>query len=725
MRRWMVKLLLIFFICLALLVIFANLILEKVATSSKGEVEALLSDSLNAKVSIASVTAQLNPFPQMSAYSVEIRGWAGDVETVVISQMSLRIELLPLFSHKLVINDIAASIPALNLATKHGAFKLRDLEIGAGLKLEQGQLELSDPQISLMINDRALRLSGRAISYKANAGELELSQLSLNFAQHKGALASDSNQLDLSGALNVPEQKIDLTLKIRSLYATSLAELISPLLPPSTSTVAGGVLSGTSTCSGKLDGELKFESSLNFKDISYADAFSLKSAEFKELKLVLLKEELHAASSTIDLVNLRVKESENRYQASKVKGKLEFGRSKAQASAISGSLNLVGFAFSDNATDISESDATIEPLNVKFEKGGSVSAELVLNGTRHKLKHEAIQIEGVKQVKATLAIKVPKGSGYSISGPVTVTDAEIQTIGHRFKNTSGTVEMLVSTPLKSFESKALTFVEAERPGKLAANFRMLPERYELVSAESNHFAGSVTLKASMERGATKNFSIDASAKELDLNRLITFVAPASNSEMQGKLDVPALSLKGQRNDFPNSLSGNAEAKMLQTKISPRSIGTKILGALRAVPVVGGIFGSEPANFEREVQSVDAKMRVQDGLLYIDSAKLSRPSYNVDLSGTLAFDKNINLRGDVIVLEESASRLGLNIGPLKHLFGRLGRIVVPIFVRGKVPDVEVEADIKTFVKNNAGIGLGKQIIRGLTGGSEKATPSPTP
>lgn len=721
MRRWIVRLFLILSVCIVLIIIFANTILQRVALNYKAEIEAILSDSLNAEVNIQSISAQINPFFEIGAHAVTIQGLAGNLEPLEISEITLRAEILPLFSRKLVIENIGAHVPSLNIATKLKVFELRDFVLSAGLRSEKGQFNLIAPKISLIINEHALLIGGDALNYDADSGTLQLSKLALKLAQQKGAITANPNQMSLSGSVVIPEKQLDLTLKIETLYSSSLAELLSTLLPPNTSTTANGMLSGISTCSGKLDSDLTIENDLEFKDLSFNDKFSLKSGKFKSLGLLLKNGSLSQANSALSLSKLRIVDGTNTYKTAQIDGKLKFGAIKTGENSVTGGLNVVGFEFNDKVTNITDSDAKIEPLKINFEKSGAVSVDLVLNGTKHRLQHESIQIEGVKQVKAPLKIIIPKGPGYKISGPVTVLDGDIKTIGHNFQNTSGTIQILISSAEKSFVSSAINFVDSERKSQLSENFKMTRQRYELISAESDYFDGLVKLKGSLERGTSKTFTIDGTASALNLSSLAKFIAPNSTMEMQGKLDVPVLSLAGDRNAFPQSLTGSAEMNMVQTKVSKKAIATKILSALRSVPVVGGLFGTDTTKFETEVQTINAKMHLQDSMLYLDTAKLSRPSYNVDLKGTLAFDKTIKLTGDVIVLEESAAMLGLNITPLKNLFGRLGRIVVPIRVRGKVPDVEVEADIKTFVENNSGIGL----LRSFSGGSKEATPPPTP
>ena len=701
-RRWVLRAVLLLGLCLALVVAFADSILVHYAASYKPQVETLLSEQLGGQATIGLLQAQIDPFPRFSATDISLKASAFSAETIKISEAVVYPRLLPLFSRRLVLSQVEIRVPEFQLGNAANQSTIRDLELRAEISLDRSVVDLKQLVLTAKLDTVPLSLSSQAAHFDRQTGDLALAGISLQ----QGASAAA-----ISGSINFPDQKIDLKIPNFSINSELANLLIKQVFPSRKHSFSSGEISGSLNCVGGLRDQLQIKGELSLKSVAGALDFSVAAVRLNPFAIDLDQGDLASAKAGLLITDLQFKGGQDQYQAGLVKGSLALTRAVTGAASINGDLDFQGFGYTDGLTTLKDVTAVLQQIELVSTAKGDISAKVKVNGSSLQLNSDWIKVSQAPNVSAPIVVSVPARGGYKVTGPVSVEGAEIELAGHLLQNVRGKTEMLISAPEKSFSSEHLQFTKNNLLGKISANFKMFPQEFRLISAETDYFAGLLNLSGKLGRLGAKQFSAELSAKNLELSRVKSFLVPASTDSDSGIIDNFSLNLQGNRNSGLASLVGAGEVRVTHPVAEKAGIGKQIFGALSHLPVVGQIVNAISRSQSEESLTITSKLRLGDSACYFDQAQLLRKSYQVNAEGKIGFDKVIRMKGEVIFLRERISPLGL----LESLFAGLGKIVVPIFIRGTLPDYRVEADLVSFVKNNSGIQFGQDL---LTGGNKK-------
>ncbi len=681
----------------------ANQIANRAVEAYRGDIEESLSSALGSPVTIGGLSARLSPFPELVTTNLQLRSSSTD-SLIEISEGRFRLSLIALLSRRLAIERAALRMPSFSIPTKHGALNLENINLIAKFEVEESQTNMHDLKITGNIGKLPLELTGSETHFDRKNETLKLSKTSLSLGE---------SRLDLNGSIDLKNESIDLHLT-NLLLESSVIELLLRSISGSTkSTTSIASVSGSLLAAGTLANDLTLRGALKVREVKSGTLQLLRSASLQNLELRLNDGQLVAGRSDLSVEALHIIDSTDRYKAKTIDGYLALVEpNKSQKSRIKGKLNVVDFEFADGTTTLEDVSFGLDSLDVSEDKKGSITASTTVLGSKLRLTNESVKVDQIQSLSAPLTVTVPKSGGYKVSGPVAVKGAVITTLDNDLKNTTGTVDILVSPKVKRFSTKQLAFTRESLQARVKATFEMFPERYTLSNFDTDLLAGNVTLSGTMKRRQDKQFSANVTATGVDLLRVSALVDPTATEPMVGKVDNLKLNMTGTAAAFPESIVGTGELNISQPEAKRSKLARLITGALSTIPSLGSLFGSSPARGTQDRQTITAKFQLKDSKCNFEQVTMERSNYTVQARGTAGFDKKLKIDADVILLQESAASLGLDIGPLRRLFGRAAKIVIPLVIRGDVSDPKVEVDLVKFLKNSSGLGLGEDLIRGM-------------
>ena len=700
----------------AVLLLNATVVLDYFAERYRNDIEAAISDALQSEVTVGALKVGLRPLPQISAENVFVHTDPNQKQGVRLEHVTLRLHLRPLLEGKFDFHSVSLGVASHQIELDQGQLHLSEIEFQAETDLFPDSQHLREMKLNCRVN---------GLLTEVFVGHLEVSNAATAFLIEDANAKIGASSFSVSGSYDNKTSQYKSNLSQFKFQVAALQPLLKLVNSTYATALRQGELSGALIVEGQGAESLTARGNLYGFNVVGAGNYSLKNLKLEQFEAQLAEQGQLTIKTKLDLSEAKITDREFQYRVSQAKGPLVYS-SGTNTSDLSGQLNVLGFSYYDGLTDLHNVNATLSPLKVVFAKSG-VSANIKLQGTSLKLKHPSIEIFEVKTVDSPLIVSVPAAGGYKITGPVSARDLRLTTMQLPFQKISGTVDLSISEQGMSFKGNALKFIHKETPGELSADFRISPSQYQLVSASTDYFAGGLSLSAALDRSSRSDqFNLKLDAKELSLPRVLSTINSNWKEKAFGKADFIKLQLAGKMSQIKETLAGNGEFKFTMEQASRLRLSNALVSVLREVPVVGVIFGSNKSSDSKDQQLTSAKIKIQKASCLFEDLKLTRPNYNLVGAGTLGFDGKMDFKADVYVLEETASSLGLGIGPLKQLFGRVGRVLIPIKVGGIMPDYKIEADIKAFIKNYSGLGLGESLINGIGGlfSTSKSKPAAT-
>lgn len=690
-----------------LLILGANQILQRTADSYRGDVEKMLSSELGMPVTIQKLSARLRPFPEISVTNLSI-GANPAAPPIEIASGNFRLRLWPLLARRLAIESATFEIPTYKFSSETQTLELKEIQLQARLGVDEAQTTVSKASITARLNEQLIEFFATGLHFDHQSKTILVDDASLTLGKNRIAIKGSGNVTNSSFNITMPTLLLDPT-------ALNLLLTVSGTSKNSFPTVAG--VSGNLQVTGSLLTQSSLSGSLKLVDIKYGAFDGLKSANFQNLKLSSSGTKITAAQADIAFDGLKLVTSEENYEAGAIDGHISVDPIGAKTVTARGKLNVTGFGFSDGKTTIKNTNAGLSSVEVVSDKNGSITATVEVIGSQFQLENDSVRVEAVKSLTAPLVITVPAGAGYTVSGPVSFTGAEITTLSRPLKDAHGSITILVSKAVKRFTNPKVSFTTGILAAQFKSDLEMLPDRYILHSFDTDLAGGSLRVDGTLERSQKRKFLANFSAENLDLATVSVLADPSSTESTVGTeptvgtVEHLEAVISGEAAAFPDSVTGSGKIKISQPEGKKSRLNQMITGALRTVPNLGTLFGSDAAA-TNDRQTIAANFKFKAAGCQIEKATMNRDNYTMQATGTIGFDKSINARADVIMLQKSAAVLGLGIGPINRLFGQAAKIVIPIVIRGSISEPKVDVDLVQFLKNNSGIGLGEDLIRGI-------------
>ncbi|MGB1308132.1 MAG: AsmA-like C-terminal region-containing protein [Oceanihabitans sp.] len=231
------------------------------------------------------------------------------------------------------------------------------------------------------------------------------------------------------------------------------------------------------------------------------------------------------------------------------------------------------------------------------------------------------------------------------------------------------------------------------------------EKAILENLTSNLFDGNITISGLVNtKEKTPGFNMNLGIKDFDISKsftnlnLLQSLAPIAKA-LQGKLNT-TIQLSGEldKSFSPklNSVSGDAFAELLTTKIEPKNeaLFNKLNGAIDFI------------DFDKiDLKDLKANLEFKDGKVQVKPFDLKYKDISINVSGSHSFDKSLNYNA---VFNVPAKYLGSDIN---RLIGKINdkavdSISVPVtaIIGGNYTTPTVKTDLKNSITN-----LTKQLI----------------
>lgn len=713
MKRWCLRCVLVVLILSGLVYLFANQLLATYVARYLPEFQNSISQALEADVLFEGFVAELHPLPQLHADKVSIRWHNPQRHPLIIDQFKARIRLIPLFAGQVDVSSIRFHIPRYKLPGASG--EVNDIHLQARLLAEGDNISLRNADIHAALDNLPLHVRSTHVLYAGKRLELERLEIS-----------SDDSLLGLDGYYSFEDGSLKLqasNVHITQDTGRKISEIFLMRFP--TLKLQVGSVQGNALIERDSERKLKAEGDLTLKNVKRGKELEAGSAILRGLAINLSATPGFQAVTDLQLENVRITDEKTVYSTDRLTGRINVSQAPEGGLSLGGNAALTKFRYADDRTTVHDVDAVVDPFNYERKNQGGAHLSLTLNGSALQLDHESIRISRASGIRGKIEGLFPLKGDYKVSGPISVAEADLTTTGQKLDKVRGTVQMTIMANQKSFASKELQFNGLGKPSRLSADFRMSTGELTLASAETDYLGGMLSISGHMSRGDRRMFKVQGRGQRLDIQRIHDAVVTDRGKKVQGMVQSALLSMSGDVENFSRSVSGGGDISVEQPDADKTVMSKLLLGALRSVPVVGDIIDSGQSLGDRQL--LKAKVHFKDGGVHFDEASLTRQNYTVNARGRLGFDKQLQLKGEVIFLQDTLSKFALGFAPLRKLLTRVGRIVVPISVRGTIPDISVDADIKTFLKDNSGLTLGQNML-GQIGdlvlpSDKRATPVP--
>jgi hypothetical protein len=170
-----------------------------------------------------------------------------------------------------------------------------------------------------------------------------------------------------------------------------------------------------------------------------------------------------------------------------------------------------------------------------------------------------------------------------------------------------------------------------------------------------------------------------------------------------------VSLKGLIRSLPRSLSGEGDFKLMSTRIRGFDLTRALADALSSIPIANLTLSKEKLTDDGLDKMAEGIFTITEEKLNFSSLTFYRQQYTLQAIGSYSFSKVVDLRGSVTFMKQTLSGLGGGFEQLGSLLGRVGKVEIPIFIRGQVPNLSVVPDVVNLVKDNSGVTLAGEVL----------------
>ncbi|MBN8551140.1 MAG: hypothetical protein J0M12_17635, partial [Deltaproteobacteria bacterium] len=576
---------------------------------------------------------------------------------------------------------------------------------------------LSDLSIKCALQNKGLVLTASNISIGRNDKSLSYNDLSIQLGNSRArGLGSiqyvETAQSPIQGSSELTEVQAEfeeLGVMLKSLGISGM--------PAGLKGTLSGKLKISLTDAKAVQGDVSVSNFAYGKDLK-AGLLSLTNVSVQ-----LSGSSLQKVSANSAAKNLFIRNGTDEYSAGSLQGDLLFIAGSAWKFS-SNKMSFGGFGYSDQETTLREVNADLKTISVGANARGDIDATAQLSGYALKLQHlEAkgstnppdLEIKQIGSAEAPLRLKLPSSGGYELSGTMNVKDGALVWQKRDFQKINGSIRALISGPLKKFEAIPLQFIAEKESGSLRGAFEMTAAEFKLSDTTLSAFGGVTTVGVSLGREGRRELRSTTSIRNVDAGRAIPLVSPQDAGAFVGTLKQAALVFNARWGDFKRSATGSGSVEVLQGDVKKFDL-TRVLGnALSAIPGVSISKGSSSRGDgpESPAQSSRAEFQIQPNLVIINSMELQRDSYSVRGSGTADFEGHISATARVTFLKENLGMLGSGLQAVTSLLGGLGRIDIPILISGKIPEVSINVDMSTFLREKSGLTTAESVI-GTTG-----------
>ena len=732
--------------------------------SIRPRVEGLLGAALNARVSIEDLNVSFYPTLGLKAEKISLVFPASCLATVQAQAVILKLDHEALLHRRLQVKMLEIIGPAAALAIDSGKTTLEPLQshsaensqgdpaasvcdiqdpppqvVPAAPSTSPTPLDFSLAIETIAVRDARLELHQGDIRHKLLLNEL---QADLDFSQDSLTLTSpalrgsfDQKPLDFKAETIDVHYKTGIVEfkraesgfgKLRLTADGTLHEWFKPKkLRAASSSVDLSHLHTAIALHGGVDlpllskGSASFDINLSTDSLSQmsltgraavtamnlpAYHLSLDALSLEKFSLKISPNGEFALEAPLKLQGFALKDAADAYQVGSCAGTLSIRRDQSRRMKASGALSVTAFGFDDGTSKITEASADLS--NITADISPALDVKVVLNTTGHSfnLDHEAVKIRGFSALKAPLKIEVPSKGGYSVSGPVSVLDASINTLNRDFSKVSADVQILVSGPLRRFSSGNLSATVAGRRVSAQSDFSMESSAFILKDSSLTIAPSTVKVHGRIDRNAARSFSLGLSGRDLMPGEIMPLVFPEKKDSMEGAVKSLELDLAGNLHHPLDSLAGKGSILITQPITKGFDLTAAVANAISVLPIIGSRIVPDKFKEEQSEHSAQASFTVSNRTVSSNDLVIKRSRFTLYAQGKINFNLELDAKGSVVFMQETFGSFGGGFESFGALLGRVGKIEVPLFIKGAYPNFSLTPDTVTFLKDNSGLTL---------------------
>ncbi len=534
---------------------------------------------------------------------------------------------------------------------------LRISELVGAAALSDGVLLLGDSKVMADLDGITVDLSAKSIRADFVQAIFDLSD---------GRISVNDEQVSLSGRYGPGAQLSDGKVSMTSFSLPRLVEAARKV---------GIDLSGIR--SGEVSGS---------SDVSYSKpgGLSVRTRELQVKKIAFLHRDVT-------------------YEASLMRGPVECTVS-AQTTGCTADLVFEGFRYANEEIVVSNVSARLEKLKAAIPAHGGVRVSGTLIGSSLKLESPAVQIKNISSVSTPLDVSVSARGGYSVVGVVTGSGVELQAAEREFLQVGGDVKIALSSTGDSFSTSNLLASVMGQPVKVGGVVTVSPTSYSFQNIQMDIGGGAVTLEGNIQRSAARPFSARIGVSNAVVSTLAAVILARPENPFDGQIRSLNLSLNGTLESLFSSLRGEGDFKLMSTRVRGFDLTRALADALSAIPIANLTLAKEKLSDDGLDKAAEATFSIADEKFHFSTLTVYRNQYTLTSTGTYSFSNVLDLRGAVTFMKQTLSRLGGGFETLGSLLGRVGKVEIPVFIRGQVPNISVVPDVVTLVKDNSGLTL---------------------
>ncbi len=614
----------------------------------------------------------------------------------------------------------------LSLPIKGRVHRLAIESFSSAVNFEAGVLKLTSAEFLGKIDRIGVTAGARLIETNLVEGTLTLGNL---------ALGLNNQRLILNGQAGTTGFPLDLRVEAQQISIPALSQL-SALFSLNLSKFTRGVVSGSIDLSRSLPDAWALKGTFAVRDLSIPE-WGLGLAEFRlnELNLKYAQGRT-TGSSRLSLSQFAMRAKGAGYSLVKGTGLLTLDRKADSAIAINGTLNAEDFGFDDGTTKLERVRATLGDIRASYTSHGDVKVVGMVNGSQLTLRAPGVRVEAIRSVRAPITIEVPRKGGYSVSGPVSANGGVVEAFDRRFADVGGTVSMLISSPRMRFSTAALAFRTLNRALSLATDFSITKDAFTWKDTALRLDSGTFNGEFSMQRESPRTYAGKIAAAELFFTDVAALALGNEQEDITGKLSTLKASVNGSMADALGSMRGSGEFRCTEPLLKNYNLTESVLAAVARLPLSGIVLNPTKVEERGADSASEGVFSIKDRLLTFSKLLMRRSRFTINATGTVGFDKTINLNADVIFLQDSFRSLGFGFDTLGNALSRAGRISIPMNVGATFDSPSITPDIEKFVADNSGLSFiqtgvkktltfGESVGRTLLSPFRSTTPTPTP
>ena len=577
---------------------------------------------------------------------------------------------------------------------------LKDVQLDSSLQLASSSASLKELELEFIRDNKRNVLVIDKVQYFADIGSLLIDKASL--ADEKGAFR-------LSGNSNFKTGENTFVFSAKNGQLQNLLSLSGKSFPIQ-ATVSGSLRfksSGQQASNMTVDMELSKLSSLS-------ETMSLQLLQLRGVE-VIVDDNSWSVKGSLHSNGFKLRDGKDNYAFETLDFPFQGLKVDSENVSVRGDAEVRGFSFSDNLTQVLGVDAKLTNIDGRRGVAGNISLDFRFHDSEvAQVLSENAKVMSAQGISGPMQVVVKSNGEYKVSGEPSVEDVDLVLLSRKLSGISGAVPFSIQDGLYQFTAKSIKRDFQSTAVELNGELQMTADRYELLATRLNFQKGNIQLEGNAQRGSGREYSFSLDIDALPAKSFLSVVSPDNKDDLSGEIFEATARVSGNQKQAFQSMKGDFQIDFRDGAFEGFSFTESLQYALSALPLFGGKADRKDADSGEKRLLV--KGDIENAAASLREVSLYRKNYTFHGKGSIDFQKKLFLKGSVLMLKDAFASFGLGVGALEKLLGRVGKIDIPIFLEGEVPDIDLRIDNKTFLKNNSGLALAEDAVKtvGKTG-----------